>query len=161
MPAALRSGAVDVAVALCPERAPDLVAEVIRSEPVVAVVGANHALAGEEAIPLRSLAAERFVFFPRELAPRLHDMLIAACRRAGFDPTHNSGSFHTSWDLGILGDSELVALAPRSVARRQSEGVVTVTLSEPAEHLETCLVWHEANRTPAREAFVELARTVF
>jgi len=161
MPAALRSGAVDIAVALCPERAPDLVAEVIRSEPVVAVVGADHMLASEDAIPLRSLAAEPFVFFPRELAPRLHDVLVALCRRAGFEPADRSGSFHTSWDLGILGDSELVALAPRSVASRQAEGVVTVALSEPTEHLETCVVWHEANRTPARETLVSLARTVF
>jgi DNA-binding transcriptional LysR family regulator len=161
MPAALRSGAVDVAVALCPERAPDLVQEVIRSEPVVAVVGTDHALARQDAIPLSSLAGERFLFFPRELAPRLHDVLIALCRRAGFEPMPERGSFHTSWDLGILGDSQLVALAPRSVASRHADGVVTVALSEPAEQLETCLVWHEANRAPAREAFVSLARTVF
>jgi hypothetical protein len=36
-----------------------------------------------------------------------------------------------------------------------------VALIEPAERLETYLLWHEANRTPAREAFVSLARTVF
>jgi DNA-binding transcriptional LysR family regulator len=158
---ALRSGAVDVAVALCPERAPDIVDEVVRSEPVVAVVRNDHPLAGDDAIRLDDLAGESFVFFPRELAPRLHDVLIALCRGAGFEPQVDSGSFHTGWDLGILGHSRAVALAPRSVASRQAEGVVTVALSDVTERLETSLVWQEGNATPAREALVSLARTVF
>jgi LysR family transcriptional regulator, benzoate and cis,cis-muconate-responsive activator of ben and cat genes len=158
---ALRSGATDVAVALCPEVAPDMVAEVIRDEPVVAVLGASHRLAGEQAIPLGSLASEPFVFFPRELAPRLHDVLIGLCRRAGFEPRLVSGSFHTGWDLGVIGETGAVAIAPRSVATRQADGVVTVALSEPGERLETSLVWLDGDATPARESFCALAQTVF
>jgi LysR family transcriptional regulator, benzoate and cis,cis-muconate-responsive activator of ben and cat genes len=158
---ALRSGAVDVALALCPEVAADTVREVIRAEPVVAVLGAGHALAGEEAIALSALAKEEFVFFPRELAPRLHDVLIGLCRRAGFEPRLTSGSFHTGWDLGVIGDSPVVAIAPSSVARRQADDVVTVPLSDPADRLETSLVWRDDDASPAREALCALARTVF
>jgi DNA-binding transcriptional LysR family regulator len=158
---ALLSGAVDVALALCPELSPDTLQDVIRTEPVVAVLGADHALAGEQSIALRALAGDSFVFFPRELAPRLHDVLIGLCRRAGFEPRFRTGSFHTGWDLGILGDSSGVAIAPRSVASRQSEGVVTVALSEPTDRLETSLVWRESDSSPARESFCALARTVF
>jgi DNA-binding transcriptional LysR family regulator len=158
---ALRSGAVEVALALCAERAPDILDEVIRSEPVVAVVGAHHPLANESAIRLSALAGESFVFFPRELAPRLHDVLIALCRRAGFEPRVERGSFHTGWDLGTLGDTHAVALAPASVASRQAEGVVTVPLRDETERLETSLMWHMSNASPPREAFVSLARTLF
>jgi DNA-binding transcriptional LysR family regulator len=158
---ALRSGAVDVALALCPEMASDMVAEVIRTEPVVAVLRAGHALAGDVAIALDALAAETFVFFPRELAPRLHDVLIGLCRRAGFEPTLTSGSFHTGWDLGIIGDSDVVAIAPRSVAARQAPDVATVALSDAAARLETCVVWKDGDASPAREAFCAVARTVF
>jgi DNA-binding transcriptional LysR family regulator len=35
---ALRSGTADIAIALCPELAPDVADEVIRTEPVVAVL---------------------------------------------------------------------------------------------------------------------------
>src|SRR5262249_37188385 len=128
MIAAIRSGTVDVAVALCPELAPDVADEVIRTEPVVAVLPAKHALAGEDAIPLSSLAEETFVFFARELGPRLHDGLIGLCRRAGFEPKVRSGSFHTGWDLGILSEAEVVAIAPRSVRSSLAEGVVVVPL---------------------------------
>jgi DNA-binding transcriptional LysR family regulator len=158
---ALQSGAVDVALALCPESSPDTVEEVVRTEPVVAVLGAGHPLAAEEAIALSALAEDPFVFFPRELAPRLHDVLIGLCRQAGFEPQRRTGSFHTGWDLGILGDSRAVALAPRSVASRQSDGVVTVPLSDPVDRLETSLVWREGDSSPAREAFCTLARRVF
>ena len=158
---ALRSGAVDVALALCPEMAPDILAEVVRTEPVVAVLRAGHELAGEEAIALDALARETFVFFPRELAPRLHDVLIGLCRSAGFEPQLTSGSFHTGWDLGIIGDSDVVAIAPRSVAARQAPEVATVVLSDPSARLETCVVWEDGDGSPAREAFCALARTVF
>jgi DNA-binding transcriptional LysR family regulator len=161
MPSALRSGTVDVAVALCPEPAAELVEEVIRAEPIVAVLGAGHPLAGEDAIPLSALAAEPFVFFPRELAPRLHDVLVATCRRAGFEPELRTGSFHTSWDLGVLGDSSGAAVAPRSVARRLADGVVTVPLSEPVTRLETSLVWWDGDPSAVREALRAVARRVF
>src|SRR5215207_8030736 len=47
MDSALRSGAMDVAVSLCPELAPDIADEVIRTEHVIAVLAAKHPLAGE------------------------------------------------------------------------------------------------------------------
>jgi LysR family transcriptional regulator, benzoate and cis,cis-muconate-responsive activator of ben and cat genes len=158
---ALRSGGVDVALALCPELAADMAAEVVRTERVVAVLPADHPLAGEESIPLGSLAHETFVFFPRELAPRLHDVLIGLCRRAGFEPKLTSGSFHTGWDLGIIGDSGAVGIAPKAVASRQADGVVTVALSDPADRLETSLVWRDGESSPALESLRSLAGTVF
>ncbi len=158
---ALQSGAVDIAIALCPELAPDLADEVIRTEPVVAVLPARHPLAGEQAIPLGSLGEETFVFFTRELAPRLHDALVGLCRRAGFEPKVRSGSFHTGWDLGILSQAAVVAVAPKSVTMRLAEGVVAVPLSEPADLLDTRLLWRMDDPSPTVEVFRSAARTVF
>lgn len=83
MPGALRAGLVDLAVSLCPEVSGELSYETIRSEGVVALLTRGHSLAGEEEIALDALAAEQFVLFPRELAPRLYDSLVGLCRRAG------------------------------------------------------------------------------
>jgi DNA-binding transcriptional LysR family regulator len=158
---ALLSGAVDAALALCPEPAPELAEAIVRDEPVVAVLPADHALAGEEAIPLSALAEEAFVFFPRELAPRLHDVLIGLCRRSGFEPKLRSGSFHTAWDLGILSDARGVAIAPSSVRRRLADGVVAVPISDPADRLATSLVWLDGEPSAARDAFRAIADGVF
>ena len=161
MAPALRSGDVDVAIGLCPELATDLADEVIRTERVVAILSATHPLAGEEEIPLGSLEEETFVFFDRELAPRLHDSLIGLCRRAGFEPNVSSGSFHTSWDAGTLSQAEIVAIAPQSVAGNLAEGVAAVPLSQPTDLLETRLLWRDDDPSPTVEVFRSAARTAF
>jgi DNA-binding transcriptional LysR family regulator len=157
---ALRSGAVDVAIALCPERAPDLAGEVIHREPLVALLGANHPLAGAQAIALSSLADEAFVLFPRAIAPRLYDAMMDVCRRAGFEPRLSKEALHTIWALGVVAELPFVGLAPQAVASALPEGVVAVPLSDPAEVLETYLVWRDDGPSPTLEAFRSAARAV-
>jgi DNA-binding transcriptional LysR family regulator len=161
MGAALADGSIDIAIALCPEVASGLVLEPIRAEPLVALLPAGHALAGEHALALESLAGEEFVLFPRELAPRLHDAFMAIYRRAGFEPRVRSESFHAGWDVGILDEIGATALVPASVAAALPEGVVAVALSEPGDVLETCLVVPAGPRSPAVETCVAAARAVY
>jgi DNA-binding transcriptional LysR family regulator len=160
MISALRSGAVDVAVSLCPDVTPEVEDELVRTESVVALLAATHELAGRRSIPLRALAGEAFVLFPRELAPRLHDALVGICRSAGFEPELRSESLHTGWELRILAELAVVALVPASVAGDLPEGVVAVSLSEPAEPLETRLLWRRDGAPATVEAFRTVARTV-
>jgi DNA-binding transcriptional LysR family regulator len=161
MVGALRSATVDVAISLCPELVSDLANEVIRTEPVVAVLAASHSLATEDTIPLASLADEQFLLFPRQLAPRLHDLLVGVCRRAGFEPKLRNESFHSGWDLLLLPDASVVALAPGSVASGLAEGVVALPLEEPTDSLETRLLWREREASPTLEAFRSTARAVY
>ena len=157
---ALRAGTVDVGVSLCPELASDLSYEVIRSERLVVLVGLQHPRAADRPLPLAALAGESFVLFPREIAPRLHDAFLAVYRRAGFEPKLRRESFHTGWDLGVLAELPVVALAPASVASGLPGGVVAVPLEEQ-EALETCLVWRGDEPSPTVAAFVEVARGVY
>jgi DNA-binding transcriptional LysR family regulator len=163
MPPALRGGTVDVAVSLCPEIVSELAYEPIRSEPVVALLSAQHDLADGPAIPLAALADEAFVLFPRELAPRLHDALIGLCRGAGFEPQVRSESFHSGWELGVLAELPVVAIVPESVGRLCDlpDGVRAVELTEPVDQLETDLVWRADDTSPTVAAFLEVARGTF
>jgi DNA-binding transcriptional LysR family regulator len=158
---ALRAGAIDVAISLCPEVAGDLTYERVRAEPVVALLHAAHPLADEQAIELSSLAEEEFALFPRELAPRLYDALVGFCRRAGFEPSLRQVSFHTGWDLRVLADVPVVALVPHSVARDLPRGVVALPLSGPGEQLETSAVSRADDSSPALAAFLKVAREAF
>lgn len=161
MPAALRSGAIDVAISLCPEMDAGLSYEPIRHERPVLLVPAEHRLAGEDQLELGALAGEQFVLFPRELAPRLHDVFVGLCRTAGFEPTLGSASFHSGWELGFLADVSLVALAPESVAPFLPEKILALPLAGVAERLETCVVWHATDAPPAVTSFLEVARARF
>ena len=161
MAPAFANGSIDLAVSLCPEIAAGLELVPIRREQLVALLPRDHRLAGEQAIPLSSLADEEFVLFPRELAPRLHDAFLAIYRRGGFEPRLRSESFHTGWDLGVLADVPAVALAPESVASGLPEAISPVALSDPTDSLETCLVSRSGENSPAVQAFAAVARSVF
>jgi DNA-binding transcriptional LysR family regulator len=140
---ALRSGAIDVAVSLCPEIASDCSYETIRSESMVALLAGAHRLAGQEALELKALEPDGFLLFPRELAPRLHDFMVGLCRRAGFEPTTRSESFHSGWELQILDDVNGVALAPASVASDLPDGIVAVPVADPPDQIETALIYRD------------------
>jgi DNA-binding transcriptional LysR family regulator len=157
MPQALRTGAIDIAVALCPDLAGDLAHEPIRRERVVALMATDHPLALPKAVELGALAEAEFVLFPRELAPRLYDTLIAMCRNAGFDPVVRSETLHTDWALGVLGDVAVVTLVPESIAREPPAGLVAVGIEEPAEWLETSLVWLADRLAPAAAVLRDVA----
>jgi DNA-binding transcriptional LysR family regulator len=161
MPAAFRSGSIDVALSLCPEIAAELELAPIRKERLVALVPEGHPLSGEETIPLSALADGEFVLFPREIAPRLHDAFVAFYRRAGFEPRLRHESFHTGWDLGVLAEIPAAAVVPQTVSAELPDGIVAVALSEPADALETCLVWRSDDSSPTVAAFVAAARSAF
>jgi DNA-binding transcriptional LysR family regulator len=158
---ALRSGAIDAAVSLCPEIAGEFSYQTIRSEPVIALLSRSHALAANNTLQLRDLAAERFLFFPRELAPRLYDVMVGLCRRAGFEPIARGESFHSGWELQILADVDVVALAPASVALQLPDGIAPVTVDDPPDQLETALVSLKDDPSPAARAFREAALAAF
>jgi DNA-binding transcriptional LysR family regulator len=116
---------------------------------------------GRAPIELSSLAHEDFVMFPRELAPRLYDSLVGICRRAGFEPSVRSESFHTSWETGVLADVPAVALVPASVARGAPKSLVAVELSDRPQGIETAIVWRTGEQSPVAAAFREVAGAVF
>jgi DNA-binding transcriptional LysR family regulator len=155
---ALRSGDVDIAVSLCPEPAPDLDDELLRTERLVALVASDHPAAQQQQIALGSLSGDALVLFPRELAPRLYDELLERCRLAGFEPRIRRDSLHAGWELGLLGDIPGVAIAPASVASELPEGIVAVALRDSVAPLETRLLWRRDGLGPAVDAFRSVAR---
>ena len=158
---ALRSGVIDAAVALCPEVAGEFAYLPVRSEPMIALLSHSHPLAGREAIELQALSEEGFLFFPRELAPRLFDFMAGMCRRAGFEPQIRGESFHSGWELQILADVDVVALAPASVALELPEGIAASAIADPPDQLETAIVSRKDEPSPTNQAFREAAQTAF
>jgi DNA-binding transcriptional LysR family regulator len=161
MPQALLSGEIDVAISLCPEKVSECSYLTIRREPVAVMLAEAHPLAAAESTPVDALAAEQFLMFPRDLAPRLHDFMVGLCRRGGFEPQIRSESFHTGWEIQILGDVPAVALVPASVERSLPEGIVAVRIDDPPDPLETALIWRTDDSSAAVAEFRDVARSIF
>jgi DNA-binding transcriptional LysR family regulator len=159
MPAALRSGTIDVALALYPEVVGELVYQPIRRERVVVLLASTHPLAGEPSLELDALADESLLF-PRDFAPRLHDFYVNLCRSAGFEPKPSSDSSRTRWTLRTW-EPTTAALVPESVSNDLPHGVVAVPITSPPDPLETQLVWRRDDESPTLAAFIEVSSDVF
>ena len=83
----LREGSIDAAF-LRPskEDSHGLTVTALHPEPMIAVLPRSHAHARADAIRLADLADEPPLPFPREVGPRLFDIVLASCRQAGFAP---------------------------------------------------------------------------
>ncbi|MDQ8758151.1 LysR family transcriptional regulator [Sphingosinicella sp. LHD-64] len=86
VPAALSRGLIDVAFVRAPVTHVGVVTEPLCADPFMVALPSDHPRAGETCFELASLADEPFVFVPRRVAPDLHDLVIAQCRKAGFPP---------------------------------------------------------------------------
>jgi DNA-binding transcriptional LysR family regulator len=158
---ALRSGAVDAALCVAPELRADVASETVRSERMVGLLPSTHRLSGRGALALSELSDEVFILVKRELSPRLHDILVAACRRAGFEPKLRSGGLQSAWELEVLAERGLISLAPESAARDLPTGLVAVSVIEPDETIETAIMTRVDETSPLVEALRNVALGVF
>jgi DNA-binding transcriptional LysR family regulator len=152
--ALLQSGELDLGLSILPSPAPALTRRPVFREPLIAAVPASHALAGRRRASLRSLAAEPFIQFPRELAPGLYDLAIAACQKAGFTPHLAQEAIQMQTILGLVAAGLGVALVPHCMSKLQRLDVRYLALDAREFEVETVASWHSENRAPALAALI-------
>lgn len=152
--ALLQSGELDLGLSILPSPAAGLTRRPVLREPLIAAVPASHALAGRRRTALRSLAAEPFIQFPRELAPGLYDLAIAACRKAGFTPHLAQEAIQMQTILGLVAAGLGVAVVPQCMSKLQRPDVRYLALDARGFDVETVALWHSENRAPALTALI-------
>jgi len=156
---ALLGGAIQVGIVRMPLAGRGLVVEPIESEPLVAVLPAKHRLARRSEIELADLAGDTILMFPRHVAPGYYDVLISACRGAGFTPrVVHPGSMQTN--LALVSAGMGVSLLPASIRNLRRTGVVHRPLAPPVPTVELAVVWRRDERSPVVTAFLEVVRAV-
>ncbi|MFE5896927.1 LysR substrate-binding domain-containing protein [Streptomyces sp. NPDC056488] len=132
----------------------------LRTEPLVAVLPAHHPLAAERRIPLGALAGEAFVIHPARPRSAMHEQVLAACARAGFQPSSLVEVGETATLVVLVAAGHGVALVPESVLSLRLDGVTYVPLSEP-ETVDLVLGRRADRNTPAvREVAAVVERCV-
>lgn len=121
----LDDGRLDVAFVRLGNQSPAGVAfHHIAVEPMKLVLPTTHPLAKKRKIPLIALAQDSFVLLPREASPTLHDVIIGACRDAGFTPLMGQQAPQLSSVVNLVAAEFGVSLVPASVCQIRVEGVV-------------------------------------
>jgi DNA-binding transcriptional LysR family regulator len=162
IPGRVLGGELDVGLALFPEPMRGVRSEPLRMEPLALLVGKHHRLAEADPVPLTNLENETLLLFPRELAPRYYDSVLAACERSGFEPRVQAFADPPPQAMvARLQATHEVGLPPASFAVHSAAaepGVVARKLVQPEILMEWSIVWAERARSEAITGFLESAR---
>jgi DNA-binding transcriptional LysR family regulator len=125
---AVRAGVADIGLVRPPiEDDEELRVQTVLRERTVAALPAGHDLAALSRVPLRRLAAEPLVLFPRDQAPGFHDLLIDALAGAGAARTGGPRIIQYAPEMltiiGLVAAGTGVSLVPASVQRLALDGV--------------------------------------
>lgn len=159
--AGLLGGSLDLGILRPPVHSAELAVEVIRSEPMIAVLPATHRLAAEEKVRLADLADEPFVRYAAHLRTVLNDFVDEACAAAGFTPQVALEVTETATLVSFVAGGIGVALVPESVSGMTVNGAVYRPLRGAAPRIQIALAWRkdDESRILARALRVVRART--
>lgn len=130
----------------------------IAIEPMKVVLPATHRLARSRGpIALAGLAEDPFVMLPREASPTLHDVIVGACREAGFEPVSGQEAPQLSSVVNLVAAEFGVSLVPESVCQIRVEGIAYKAVSGSPISIRLALASRN-EATPAKTAnFIEAA----
>ncbi|MDR5733122.1 LysR substrate-binding domain-containing protein [Caballeronia sp. LZ025] len=109
-------------------------------------------------VPLADLAAEPFVFYGESLA--LSDVVLHACREAGFSPTIVGRSGHWDFMAALVQAGVGIALLPAPYCRRlDTEAFTCRPVVAPEIHWDMAVGWRRNGYlSHAARAWIEVAR---
>jgi DNA-binding transcriptional LysR family regulator len=151
-------GVVDVGLVRPPiEELAELRSVVVLRERTVAALPTAHELAALRRVPLRRLADEALVLFPRDQAPGFHDLLISSMVSLGAHPRVVQYAPEMLTIIGLVAAGIGVSLVPASVERLALEGV-TYRPVTGAPYSELLAVTRADDDSPLVRAFMVHAR---
>jgi DNA-binding transcriptional LysR family regulator len=155
---AVRAGGSDVGLVRPPiEHDGELRVQTVLRERTVAALPAAHPLAALRRVPLRRLAAEPLVLFPRAQAPGFHDLLIDSLAGAPAAPRVIQYAPEMLTIIGLVAAGTGVSLVPASVRRLALDGV-TYRPVAGAPRSELVAITRAGDNSALVRAFVSEAR---
>ncbi|MFI6309985.1 LysR family transcriptional regulator [Nocardia fusca] len=162
IPERVRAGDLDIGLALAPQLGDGVAGEILREEPVSALLSTRHHLADTPRIPVKALRDETLLLFPRHLAPTYYDGIVTAFHEAGFAPDICAFDEPPVYAmLARLAGGREVGLAPASFAEHAATtaaGIVVRDVVDPPILAELSVVWPANDPSPAIASVLATAR---
>jgi len=158
--AALHAGELDFGLLLPPVAgAGRLEHLVVQRERFVVALPAKHRLARDAGgLRLRELAGEPFVMIPRQIAPRLYDIVAQLAAQGGMSLNVAQEAIQMQTVVSLVSSGLGAAVVPASVANLGRRGVVYRELAERHPRLDLWLAWRRGVLGEAAGQFVAHAR---
>ncbi len=128
---ALKAGRIDVGFGRLRIQDDRITGDVIREEPVIAALPADHRLARHKTLSLAKLAPEPLLLYPAKPRPSYADQVLEMFQSRGLHPTIALEANEMQTAIGLTVAGMGYALVPLSVQALHRSGVVYVPLSDP------------------------------
>lgn len=155
---ALVTGSIDVGFLREPSPEPGILVQPVLREPFVAALPPGHPLARDGLLHTSALRDERFVLFPRSVAPTLYEQVIAACRAGGFHPRQVQEAREWLTIVSLVDAGLGVSLVPASFQRLRWGGVSYHALDPAGELTTIALCRRREPAPPAVTSFLDVVR---
>lgn len=155
----VRAGRLDLAVAFCAPAVEGVSQSVVRSEPAVVHLPADHALAGRSSVALEELAAETFLVAESADSGGFTARVVELCRARGFEPVTRRDPYP---DLGLQAVREGlgVVVYVRSAFPAELPGSAFVPVEPPAG-FPFSVAWRAgAPRSAALDAVLDVVQSL-
>jgi DNA-binding transcriptional LysR family regulator len=155
---AVRRDDIDVALVRGPLTEGALRTELVLEERFCVALWQGHPLARMKTVPLRRLADQPFVMFPRHLASMFHDVITSMCRSAGFTPdvAYEAAQYQTI--LSLVAAEVGVSIVPLSVRNIARAGVAFRPLQGASATAQVVAVLRPERSSPVLEGFLRSFR---
>jgi DNA-binding transcriptional LysR family regulator len=153
----LAAGEIDFAGLLLP--VPDeFASQLVRREPLVAMLAADHPASGWSSVRLRDLRGTPFILFDAGFA--LNRIILDACQREGFEPNVVARSSQIDFIAELAAAGLGVAFLPRMIAMERAQMPFRpVPLDDPDTEWAMAMAWRRgAYMSPAGAAWLALLR---
>ncbi len=155
---AVIAGVVDVGLVRPPfDEQDELCAEVVLRERTVVALPSGHPLTALRRVPLRRLASEPLVLFPRSQAPGFHDLLISSLAATGIAPRVVQYAPEMTTIVGLVAAGMGFSLVPASVSALGLQGVSYRPVAR-APHSELIAITRANDSSPLVRTFIDRAK---
>jgi DNA-binding transcriptional LysR family regulator len=134
--------------------------EPVAEESFIVAMPSGHKLARKKSVPSAELAKEKFLLYPRALAPGCYDAVQRICRAAGFAPEVVHESNEVAVSLGLIPVVGAVALFPECVKNRRAPGVTFRNLEGSVTTVTCGFLRRAGDAGTSIDRFLKLWRTV-
>jgi len=127
----------------------------VLNEPLLAVMPADHALAGRASLAVADLADQPFILHPRAIGTGLYDKVVGLCRAAGFAPQVVLEAHQMSTIVGLAAAGVGVSIVPEAMRSIQVEGAHFCRLSDADAHMVLSVAYRADDQRAAVRHFLE------
>jgi DNA-binding transcriptional LysR family regulator len=133
--------------------------DAVAEERFIVALPSTHRLASKKRVRIAELAQEKFVLYPRRLAPGCYDAVQRICQSAGFVPQVVHESNEISLSLTLIPILGAVTLFPECVRTQAAPGVAYRDLAGSVTTVTSGFLRRSGKAPPAISRFLRLWRT--